>query len=143
MRELLRASTHSCEETEEFAEKWGKCLIGGDVVLLNGDLGAGKTHFAKGIARALGVVDVVTSPTFALHNIYYGTHFALNHFDFYRVEDSVEVEILGLNEYFFDKSGICAIEWSQNVADLLPLHRYEVNIGKLSDNEREIVIERV
>ncbi len=143
MEELLRVFTHSCEETEKFAEKWGKELVCGDVVLLNGDLGAGKTHFTKGIARAMGIVEVVTSPTFALHNVYYGEKYTLNHFDFYRVDDSAEIEMLGLNEYFFDNSGICAIEWSQNVAELLPQHRYEVTIGKLSDNEREIVIVKV
>lgn len=143
MNELLRVKTHSCEETEKFAAEWGGSLVGGDVLLLNGDLGAGKTHFTKGIALALGIEDVVTSPTFALHNVYQGEKLVLNHFDFYRVEDSVEVEMLGLNEYFFDVGGVCAIEWSQNVFDLLPPHRYEIEIDKISDNEREIVIKKV
>lgn len=143
MSELLRVKTHSCEETEKFAEEWGRTLVGGDVLLLDGDLGAGKTHFTKGIARALGVENIVTSPTFALHNIYQGEKLVLNHFDFYRVEDSVEVEMLGLNEYFFDESGVCAIEWSRNVSDLLPSYRYEIAINKISDNEREIVIIKV
>lgn len=143
MSELLRVKTHSCEETEKFAEEWGRTLVGGDVLLLNGELGAGKTHFTKGIARALGVEDIVTSPTFALHNVYQGEKLVLNHFDFYRVEDSVEVEMLGLNEYFFDAGGVCAIEWSQNVSDLLPSYRYEITINKISDNEREIVIIKV
>lgn len=134
--------TKSCEETERFAEEWGKNLVGGDVVLLRGDLGAGKTHFVKGLARALGVDDVITSPTFALHNIYYGRTLTLNHFDFYRVESSEEVELLGLNEYFGEKSGICAIEWSENVADLLPRNCIVVTLKKLSDCEREIVIEK-
>lgn len=143
MSELLRVRTNSCEETERFAEEWGKTLLGGDVVLLNGELGAGKTHFTKGIARALGVSDVVTSPTFALHNVYPGNTLTLNHFDFYRVEDSDEVEILGLNEYFFDNSGVCVIEWSQNVFNLLPTHRYVVVINKISENEREIIVDKV
>ncbi len=133
--------THSVEETECFAERFGKTLVGGDVLLLNGDLGAGKTHFVKGLARALGIIDVITSPTFALHNIYYGK-LTLNHFDFYRVENSEEVEILGLNEFFFDKSGVCAIEWSENVADLLPSHCIVVTIEKIDDNTRSITIER-
>ncbi len=137
----LNKKTKSCEETERFAEHWGANLVGGDVVLLRGDLGAGKTHFVKGLARALGIDDVVTSPTFALHNMYYGTKLILNHFDFYRVDDSAEVEMLGLNEYFGDKSGVCAIEWSENVADLLPKHCIVVNIEKVSDNERNITIE--
>ncbi len=141
MSELLRVTTHSCEETEKFAEDWAQSLKGGDVVLLSGDLGAGKTHFTKGIARALGIDDVITSPTFALHNVYYGK-LVLNHFDFYRVDSSEEVEILGLNEFFFEKDGVCAIEWWQNVQDLLPKNCFLVTISKLSDDEREILIEQ-
>lgn len=141
MSELLRVITHSCEETEKFAEDWSQSLKGGDVVLLSGDLGAGKTHFTKGIARALGIDDVITSPTFALHNVYYGK-LVLNHFDFYRVDSSEEVEILGLNEFFFEKDGVCAIEWWQNVEDLLPNDCFLVTISKLSDEEREILIEQ-
>lgn len=143
MSEVLKVQTHSCEETERFAEDWGVCLVGGDVVLLKGDLGAGKTHFVKGVARALGVDDVVISPTFALHNLYYGKKLVLNHFDFYRVDDSAEVEILGLNEYFFDKSGVCAIEWSENVSDLLPLHCIVVTLEKVSDNVRNVTVQRI
>ncbi len=141
MSELLRVITHSCEETEKFAEDWSQSLKGGDVVLLSGALGAGKTHFTKGIARALGIDDVITSPTFALHNVYYGK-LVLNHFDFYRVDSSEEVEILGLNEFFFEKDGVCAIEWWQNVEDLLPNDCFLVTISKLSDEEREILIEQ-
>lgn len=137
----MQQFTESCEETERFAEEWSQNLVGGDVVLLHGDLGAGKTHFVKGIARALGVDDVITSPTFALHNVYQGKTLVLNHFDFYRVESSEEVELLGLNEFFFDKSGICAIEWSENVSDLLPPHCISVTLEKISDNARRIVIE--
>lgn len=142
MQKIVR-KTDSVEETEAFAEEWGKSLVGGDVVLLQGDLGAGKTHFVKGLAHALGIDDVITSPTFALHNVYYGRNLTLNHFDFYRVESSEEVELLGLNEYFGEKSGICAIEWSENVADLLPKHCIVVTLKKLSDCEREIVVEGV
>ena len=134
-------TTKSCAETEAFAEEFGHSLSGGAVVLLRGDLGAGKTHFVKGLARALGIDDIITSPTFALHNVYNGANLTLNHFDFYRIENSEEVEMLGLNEYFGEKSGICAIEWSENVADLLPKNCIIVTIRKLSDCEREIVVE--
>ena len=136
-------TTKSAQETEAFAKQWGNSLVGGEVVLLRGDLGAGKTHFVKGLAQALGIYDVVTSPTFALHNVYYGKQLTLNHFDFYRIEDSTEVEMTGLNEFFGQKGGVCAIEWSENVADLLPKNCIAVTIKKLSDNEREIAVERV
>lgn len=137
---ILQKTTKSCEETERFAEEWGKTLVGGNVVLLHGDLGAGKTHFVKGLARSLGVDDVVTSPTFALHNAYRGNVWTLNHFDFYRVESSEEVELLGLNEFFYDKSGICAIEWSERIADLLPSNCISVTLEKISDTERKITV---
>lgn len=140
MKKYLQQVTESCEETERFAEEWAKNLVGGDVVLLHGDLGAGKTHFVKGIARAMRVDDVITSPTFALHNVYQGETWVLNHFDFYRVESSEEVALLGLNEFFFDESGICAIEWSENVVDLLPPRCISVTLEKTSDNSRKISI---
>lgn len=135
-------TTKSCEETEALAEEFARSLVGGDVVLLNGNLGAGKTHFAKGMARGLGVEDVVTSPTFALHNAYNGSTLTFNHFDFYRVESSEEVEMLGLHEVFFNKSGVCAIEWSENVRELLPTKCICVNIETISENYRKITIER-
>ena len=134
-------TTNSCEETEKIAEEFAHTLSGGDVVLLNGELGAGKTHFAKGLARGLGVLDVVTSPTFALHNSYSGEVYIFNHFDFYRVESSSEVEILGLHEYFFDKNGVCAIEWCENVRELLPEKTISVSIETVSENTRKIVID--
>ena len=135
-------TTNSCEQTEKLAEEFARSLVGGDVVLLNGDLGAGKTHFAKGLARGLGVTDVVTSPTFALHNAYQGAVYTFNHFDFYRVEISEEVEMLGLHEIFYDKNGVCAIEWSENVRELLPKNCICIDIEKISDNARKIIIER-
>ncbi len=142
MAEKQVVKTNSCEETEKFSEGWGRTLVGGETILLKGDLGAGKTHFVKGLARALGVTDVVTSPTFALHNVYYGAKLTLNHFDFYRIDDSAEVEMLGLVDFFCEKDAVSAIEWSENVADLLPKNVVIVSIAKLSDNAREITIEK-
>ena len=89
----------STEQTEQIAQAFGKSLHGGETVLLQGEMGAGKTHFVKGLALGLGINDIVTSPTFALHNQYEG-RFILNHFDFYRVDDPAEAELLGLDEFF-------------------------------------------
>ncbi|MCM1195285.1 MAG: tRNA (adenosine(37)-N6)-threonylcarbamoyltransferase complex ATPase subunit type 1 TsaE, partial [Firmicutes bacterium] len=128
-------------QTERIAQDFGKALKGGETVLLRGEMGAGKTHFVKGLAKGLEIDDVITSPTFALHNVYYG-RLTLNHFDFYRIEDSSEAAMLGLDEFFYDKDAVSAIEWSENVADLLPRQRITVTLTKLSDNERQIIIER-
>ncbi len=134
--------THNQQQTEDFAQQFAKTLVGGETILLNGDLGAGKTHFVKGIARELGIDEVITSPTFALHNQYEGGRLTLNHFDFYRIMDPDEAEILGLNEFFCEQGAISCIEWGQNIAELLPHDCIVVTIEKLGETERQITISR-
>ena len=129
--------SQSREETLAFAESYAKTLRGGDVVLLDGDMGAGKTVFTKGLAKGLGIEEEVTSPTYAYMNDYDGRLF---HYDCYRIESVEQAERLGLADYF-DMGGICVIEWSQNIAPLLPRKTKRVTINKLSENEREIVCE--
>ena len=131
--------SHNALETQSYAEALAKDFKGGEALLLVGEMGAGKTHFVKGLAKGLGVEEVVTSPTFALHNVYSG-RLTLNHFDFYRIDDSEEVAILGLDEFFYDKNGVAAIEWSENVKDLLPKHCITVTIDKIDDNTRRITV---
>ena len=127
----------SREETEKFAQKFAKTLRAGDVVLLDGDMGAGKTVFAKGVAKGLGIEEEVTSPTYAYMNDYDGRLF---HYDCYRIESVAQAESLGLADYF-DMGGICLIEWAQNIAPLLPKYVKKVAIKKLDENRREIVLE--
>lgn len=124
----------SREATIEFAKAYAKTLSAGDVVLLDGDMGAGKTVFTKGVAIGLGVEEEVTSPTYAYMNDYDGRLF---HYDCYRIESIEQAERLGLADYF-DMGGICIIEWAQNIAPLLPPHCKRVTIKKLNENEREI-----
>ena len=88
----------SSEETLKFGEEYAKTLSGGDVVLLNGEMGAGKTVFAKGVAAGLGIVDEILSPTYAYMNDYYGK---LYHFDCYRLSCGEQAEGLGLTDYFY------------------------------------------
>ncbi len=126
--------SNSREQTQAFAERYAKTLSAGDVVLLDGDMGAGKTVFAKGVARGLGIEEEVTSPTYAYMNDYDGRLF---HYDCYRIESVAQAENLGLADYF-DMGGICLVEWAQNVAPLLPKKVKRVRIKKLSENEREI-----
>ena len=125
----------SREDTLAFAEEYAKSLRGGDVVLLNGDMGAGKTVFTKGVAKGLGIEEEVTSPTYAYMNDYDGRLF---HYDCYRIESVEQAERLGLGDYF-DMGGICIVEWAQNIAPLLPRKVKTVTIKKLSEEEREIV----
>ena len=127
--------TKSESETLGFAEQYAKTLQKGDVVLLYGDLGAGKTAFVKGVARGLGIDDEITSPTYAYMNDYGGI---LYHFDCYRLSCGAQAEALGLTDYFY-AGGICVVEWSENIADVLPEGCKEVFIRKTGENEREIL----
>jgi tRNA threonylcarbamoyladenosine biosynthesis protein TsaE len=124
----------SQEETLAFATEYAKTLKAGDVVLLDGEMGAGKTLFSKGVALGLGIEDEVTSPTYAYMNDYDGRLF---HYDCYRIESVEQAERLGLADYFY-AGGICLVEWSQNIAPLLPKFVKRVRITKISDTQREI-----
>ena len=124
----------SREQTLEFATEYAKTLRAGDVVLLDGDRGAGKTVFAKGVAIGLEIEEEVTSPTYAYMNDYDGRLF---HYDCYRIESIEQAERLGLADYF-DMGGICLIEWSQNIAALLPKKVKRVTIKKINEEQREI-----
>lgn len=130
----MRAVTHSEEETIRFAADYAKTLCAGDVVLLRGGLGAGKTAFAKGVAQGLGITDEITSPTYAYMNDYGGK---LYHYDCYRLASGAQAEALGLCEYFY-AGGICLIEWAENIADVLPEGCREVVLRKTGENTREI-----
>ena len=125
--------SHSEEETLSFAQRYAKTLKGGDVVCLEGEMGAGKTVFAKGVARGLGISEEVTSPTYAYVNSYSNKLF---HFDCYRVESEAFAEALGFSEYF-DMGGVCLVEWSENIKGLLPPSVKRVKISG-SGNTREI-----
>lgn len=126
--------TKSREETIKFAEEYGKTLRGGDVLLLDGEMGAGKTVFTKGIALALGINAEITSPTYAYLNDYDGK---LYHYDCYRLSSGEDAEALGLTEYFYG-NGVCVVEWSENIADVLPDNCKRVKIEKIDLNTRKI-----
>lgn len=121
-------------ETFRWAEEYAKTLHPGDTVLLDGEMGAGKTAVAKGIAKGLGISEEVTSPTYAYINSYEGRLF---HFDCYRITSERQAEELGFADYF-DLGGICLVEWSENIAGLLPEQVKRVRIRKCGDTQREI-----
>lgn len=124
-------------DTLEFASKYALTLKGGDVVLLNGEMGAGKTVFAKGVALGLGIEDEVLSPTYSYMNDYSGK---LYHFDCYRLKDGGQAEALGLCDYFY-ADGICLIEWAENISSVLPEKVKKVSIEKLGGDKRRIEYE--
>ena len=131
---MAKFISKSREDTEQFAFEYAQTLQAGDVVVLDGEMGAGKTVFCKGLARGLEIEEEVTSPTYAYMNDYDGRLF---HYDCYRIESVAQAESLGLADYF-DMGGICVVEWAQNIAPLLPDGCKRVVITKLNENEREI-----
>lgn len=119
----------------EWAQRYAQTLQAGDVLLLQGDMGAGKTAFTKGIALGLGILEEVTSPTYAYMNSYEDRLF---HYDCYRISSEQQAENLGLADYF-DAGGICVLEWSDNIKGLLPENCKTVVIEKISERERKII----
>ena len=131
--------TNSPEETEKVGAALGNILAPGTVIAYRGDLGAGKTAFTRGLARGLGYPEPVTSPTYTIVNEYLGGRLPLFHFDMYRLRSSDDLWDIGWDDYL-DRGGVCAVEWSENVADALEDAIY-VTIHKTGEASRRIVIE--
>ena len=128
--------THSESETEAVGEALATTLSPGTVIAFTGDLGAGKTAFTRGLARGLGISERVTSPTFTIVNEYEGGRLPLFHFDMYRLESSEELFDIGWEDYL--RGGVCAVEWSEKVADaLVGALRVDIRRG---EGERDRVI---
>ncbi len=117
------------EETYEFAKKIGGCAKPGQIYTLDGDLGVGKTVFAKGLADGLGVTEPVSSPTFTIVQEYQGRQFPFYHFDVYRIEEPEEMEEIGYEDYFYG-GGVCLIEWADMIREILPEDVIRVTIAK-------------
>ena len=130
--------SHGAEQTRRLGAHLAVLLRPGDVVLLEGEFGSGKTTFAQGIARGLGIDSrYVNSPTFMLINEYRGGRYPLYHIDLYRLEGHEQVATLGLDDYF-DGRGIVVIEWPEGAATWLPSERLVVRLGHLSDTKRTV-----
>jgi tRNA threonylcarbamoyladenosine biosynthesis protein TsaE len=128
----------SPKKTFAIAKAIGSSLQCRSVVALVGDLGAGKTHFVKGLAAGLDFVSEATSPTFTLIHEYVGGRLPLYHFDFYRLDRAEEALRLGLEDYL-DGDGVCVIEWADKFASLLPPHARWFELRILADTQREII----
>lgn len=117
---------NSISETTNIGEALGKLLNAGDIICLTGDLGTGKTHITKGIAKGLNITDNITSPTFNIVNEYDSGRLKLNHFDVYRVSDPDEIYAIGFDDYIFSDA-VSIIEWANYIEEILPndfLHIY-------------------
>lgn len=135
----MKFLTKSPEETTELGRIIGSRLKKSDIISLNGDLGAGKTHLTKGLAEGLGIDEYITSPTFTIVNEYEG-RLPLYHFDVYRIDDIQEMYEIGFDEYLFGE-GVCIVEWGEIVRELLPSNTIHININILEDDTREIIVE--
>ena len=124
--------TTSQEETIALGERLGALLQMGDVLVLTGDLGAGKTQLTKGIAAGMGVEDDVTSPTFNILMVYDGADMPLYHFDLYRLDDPDQLEDIGLYE-MLDGDGACVIEWGEQFSDEIGPERLDVYLTRLDE----------
>ncbi|MBO5358710.1 MAG: tRNA (adenosine(37)-N6)-threonylcarbamoyltransferase complex ATPase subunit type 1 TsaE [Clostridia bacterium] len=129
----------SPQETEEIGKALGETIENGCVIAYRGGLGMGKTCFTRGLARGLGSSDTVTSPTFALINEYPSGRLPLYHFDMYRISGWEDLYSTGFLEYI-DEGGVIAAEWSENIEAALPDDTIYVEINKIDDDTREIII---
>lgn len=136
--------SRSAQETISLGEKFAENLTAGSLVVLRGELGAGKTQFTKGIGRFVGISeDEISSPTYTLvgeHDIVFGEVTKLYHLDCYRFEKPEELIELGVEEYLYPKHAITIIEWPERIEAYLPEERIEVMIEVMSENERKIVV---
>ena len=131
--------TNSPEETEGVGLRLGKVLPGGTILAYEGDLGAGKTAFTRGLARGLGAAEQVTSPTYTIVNEYLSGRLPLFHFDMYRLASADDLWDIGWEDYL-ERGGICAVEWSENVREAME-DAITVRIEKLGEDTRRITIE--
>lgn len=136
---MMEFITNSPAETETLGAALGKLLPAGTVLAYRGDLGAGKTAFTRGLARGLGCNELVTSPTYTIVNEYLGGRLPLFHFDMYRLRSSEDLWDIGWEDYL-ERGGICAVEWSENVADALE-DAVTITIEKLGETSRRITLE--
>ena len=130
--------TRSPEETEAVGQALGKVLTPGTVLAYEGDLGAGKTAFTRGLARGLGATEQVTSPTYTIVNEYLSGRMPLFHFDMYRLASSDDLWDIGWEDYL-ERGGVCAVEWSENVADVME-DAVRIRIEKLGEDVRRITV---
>jgi len=132
----VKFNSHSAEETQRFGKELGQLAMPGDVILLVGNLGAGKTCLTQGIAWGLNIDGYARSPSFVVMNEYRG-RLPMYHIDLYRLDNIAEIADLGLDDYLYGK-GFCVIEWADKALDLMPPQNLLIKIDLLGENERKL-----
>ncbi len=136
--ENIKIISNNQEETKQLAKKFAKFLSKGDIVVLTGELGAGKTKFVEGFLENFNLQNEISSPTFNIVNEYVNDNISIYHFDVYRLLDSDEFYSIGGEEYF--ERGICLIEWGEIIEDILPKSYINITIKKDDTNESKRII---
>jgi len=133
--------SYSEKDTIDFAKKYAKNLNKGDIIILSGELGSGKTKFVQGVLEYFGLENEISSPTFTIVNEYTNENINIYHFDVYRLSDTDEFYAMGGEEYF--SNGICLIEWGEMIETILPEHYTKITFRKNIENMdyRELLIE--
>lgn len=134
-------TTNSEQETFDFAQNYAQELQGGEIIGLDGDLGAGKTIFSKGLAKGLDVKNIVTSPTFVIMKVYDANHPKIKklcHIDAYRITSAEDIIAIGAEEYFNRSDAVTIIEWAGNIKKILPPKTKFIEISHLPENQRKI-----
>ena len=134
----MRMISHSPDETLAIGASFAEKAVPGQILALKGDLGVGKTVFAKGFAKGLGIDDVVNSPTFTILQVYESGRLPFYHFDMYRLGEPEELEQLGYEEYFFS-DGVCLVEWPEMIGELLPEDALTVEIRRGEDPDERVI----
>lgn len=146
--------SHSSAQTQRLGMRLGDLLRGGELLLLEGQLGAGKTTFTQGLALGMGISELVSSPTFTLLKEYVGQvpvangqegsparrGPALYHFDLYRLDDPEEILDLGFEDYFYDDSGVCVVEWADKAATLWSDGHLSIRLKTMSETKRSLLL---
>ncbi len=151
MSSTLDIISHSAAQTQRLGMRLGTLLQGGELILLDGQLGTGKTTFAQGLAQGMDITEVINSPTFTLLKEYPGRPRpgaqpgapsrkgpALYHFDLYRLDNPEEILYLGFEDYFYG-SGVCVVEWAQKAASLWPVEHLNIRMKILSETKRGLL----
>ena len=136
---MIELQTNSAMETRAFGESLAQQLSSGDVLLLEGDLGAGKSELTRGIARGLGITGYVTSPSFTILQVHQGGRLPLYHFDWYRLSSAEELYELSMDEYLYDE-GVAVVEWPSMAQEAIPEKHLLIEIHTLGDDCRHFIL---